>query len=73
MNGKGRASDNIAIERFFRTLKYENIYLNSYDTINELREGVSRYIGFYNNIRFHSSLNYKRPMQVYFRDIKSAA
>jgi putative transposase len=75
MNGKGRSickcefrlrlHDNIAIERFFRTLKYDEIYLNEYKDVRELKRGVGRFIEFYNCRRFHSSLGYKKPMNVY--------
>jgi len=65
MNGKGRSIDNIAIERFFRTLKYDNIYINDYTNNKELREGIDRFMDFYNFNRFHSALDYKKPMEVY--------
>lgn len=70
MNGKGRSIDNIAIERFFRTLKYDEIYLNEYQDAKELKRGVARFIEFYNCRRFHSALNYKKPMNVYLEGIK---
>lgn len=65
MDGKGRATDNIAIERFWRSVKYENIHLSEYKSIRELKKGVAEYIEFYNNRRFHQSLKYKKPMDVY--------
>ncbi|QGP54903.1 putative transposase OrfB [Piscirickettsia salmonis] len=65
MDGKGRATDNIAIERFWRSAKYENIYLSEYANIKELKAGVTEYIEFYNNKRFHQTLDYKKPMDVY--------
>jgi putative transposase len=65
MDGKGRATDNIAIERFWRSAKYENIYINEYATVRELKAGVTEYIDFYNHKRFHQTLNYKKPMEVY--------
>ena len=70
MNGKGRSIDNIAIERFFRTLKYDEIYLSEYKDTKELKRGVARFIEFYNCRRFHSSLGYKKPMNVYLEGIK---
>lgn len=70
MNGKGRSIDNIAIERFFRTLKYDEIYLNEYKDAKELKRGVARFIEFYNFRRFHSSLGYKKPMNVYLEGIE---
>ena len=57
--------DNIAIERFWRSVKYENIHLSEYKSIRELKKGVAEYIEFYNNRRFHQSLKYKKPMDVY--------
>jgi putative transposase len=66
MDGKGRALDNIYIERYFRTLKYEDIYLNNYETIPEARIGILKFTHFYNTERFHSSLEYKTPDEVYF-------
>jgi putative transposase len=59
MNSKGRALDNIFVERFFRTLKYENIYLNEYENPKSLRRGLNQYIRFYNEQRLHESLEYK--------------
>ncbi len=73
MNGKGRSIDNIAIERFFRTLKYDEIYINEYSSIADLRFKVSRYINFYNHNRFHSALNYQKPMNVYLEGLKNVA
>jgi len=71
MNGKGRSIDNIVIERFFRTLKHGNIYINDYSTIRDLKEGVKAYIYKYNFKRFHSSLNYQKPMNVYLEYLKN--
>lgn len=65
MDGKGRATDNIAIERFWRSAKYENIYINEYNNIKDLKKGVAKYIMFYNNNRFHQALDYQKPMHVY--------
>lgn len=65
MDSKGRATDNIIIERFWRSIKYENIYLNEYQNIFELELGIDRYIKFYNHKRFHQSLNYKTPNYIY--------
>ena len=73
MNGKGRSIDNIVIERFFRTLKHNNIYISDYQSIKDLKQGVSEYIYKYNFKRFHSSLNYKKPMNVYLEQIKNVA
>jgi putative transposase len=69
MDGKGRAIDNIYIERFWRSLKYEDIYLNSYETINELKKGVDKYIKFFNKERIHQSLDYKTPDSIYYSNL----
>ena len=66
MDGKGRWADNIYIERFFRSLKYENIFLKKYENMKELKLGINKYINFYNNDRAHSSLCYQTPDEVYF-------
>jgi len=66
MCGKGRAADNIYIERVWRTVKYEDIYLKNYETVKELRRGLTEYFKFYNKKRFHQSLNYMRPDEVYY-------
>jgi len=65
MDGKGRATDNIAIERFWRSIKYEEIYLNEYSNIKELNKSIANYIDSYNKTRLHSSLGYKTPNEVY--------
>lgn len=73
MNGKGRSIDNIAIERFFRTLKHSNIYINDYSTIKEIKEGIKNYIHKYNYLRFHSSIQYQKPMNVYLEYVRQVA
>ena len=70
MDGKGRATDNICIERFWRSAKYERIYLNEYNSLSELRDDVDDYIDFYNHRRFHETLSYKKPMNVYKEGIE---
>ena len=70
MDGKGRATDNICIERFWRSAKCERIYLNEYQSISELITDVDDYIEFYNHRRFHEILKYKKPMDVYQESIK---
>jgi len=70
MDGKGRATDNICIERFWRSAKCERIYLNEYNTIKEIKEDVDDYIGFYNNRRFHQSIDYKKPMSFYYESLR---
>jgi len=73
MNSKGRSIDNIVIERFFRTLKYEEIYVNEYDNIKHLKKSINEFIDFYNYKRFHSSLNYDKPMNVYLKSLQKVA
>ena len=69
MDGKGRATDNICIERFWRSAKCERLYLNEYDSIGRLQEDIDDYIEFYNDRRFHETLDYKKPMKVYQENI----
>jgi putative transposase len=68
MDGKGRALDNIMIERFWRTLKYEEVYLNSYDTVKDAIFSIGKYIWDYNNCRPHSSFKNRTPNEVYEND-----
>ena len=70
MDGKGRATDNICIERFWRSAKVEKIYLNEYFKISTLKDDVKDYMEFYNYRRFHETLDYKKPMNVYWDSIK---
>jgi putative transposase len=65
MDGKGRATDNIFTERFWRSLKYEEIYLADYGSPREARTGIARYIAFYNTERPHQALEYRRPIELY--------
>ena len=66
MDGRGRALDNIFTERLWRSVKYEEVYLNEYLTPRQAREGLGRYFPFYNDERPHQALNYLTPAQVYF-------
>lgn len=66
MDGKGRALDNIITERFWRSIKYEEVYLNEYTSPREARTGIKQYIEFYNHTRLHQSLGYQTPSSVYF-------
>lgn len=66
MDGKGRALDNIFTERLWRTVKYENIYLQDYQSPREARQGIREYLSFYNQQRLHQSLDYATPAEVYF-------
>lgn len=65
MDGKGRWIDNVFIERFWRSLKYEEVYLYAYDDLNHAKQGIKHYITYYNSERRHSSLNKKTPDEVY--------
>ncbi len=67
MDGKGRALDNVFIERFWRSLKQEKIYLIILNTVKEAKNAITNYMSFYNNKRMHQSLEYLTPEQVYFR------
>jgi putative transposase len=71
MDGRGRCMDNIFTERLWRTVKYENVYLKSYRTIAEARQGLSEYFHFYNTVRRHQSLDNRRPAEVYFSNQRS--
>lgn len=66
MDGKGRAIDNIFIERLWRSVKYENVYLQSYENGTALYDGLEKYFNFYNSERMHQSLNYNTPERAYF-------
>jgi putative transposase len=65
MDGKGRCMDNIFVERLWRSLKYEEVYLNAYATVVEAKTGISTWLGFYNEERQHQSLGYRTPRQIY--------
>ena len=66
MDGRGRALDNIFIERLWRTVKYEHVYLQDIQTVQEARTGLQDYFQFYNHRRLHQSLDYRTPAAVYF-------
>ena len=65
MDGKGRVFDNIFIERLWRSVKVEEVYLRDYQTIAEARYYLGRYFAFYNNERLHQALGYRSPAEVY--------
>ncbi len=65
MDGRGRALDNVFVERLWRTVKYEDIYIRGYEAVPELHRGLGRYFGFYNDERPHQSLGYRTPAAVY--------
>ena len=72
MDGKGRALDNIFTERLWRTIKYEEVYLNEYATPREARQGLSGYIQLYNQARPHQALQYLTPAEVYYLKERSS-
>jgi len=65
MDGRGRALDNVFVERLWRSVKYEDIYIQGYDTVPGLHRGLTRYFAFYNDERPHQSLDYRTPAAVY--------
>jgi putative transposase len=67
MDGKGRATDNICIERFWRSIKYEEIYLNEYKNIKSLNRAIEKYMNKYNKKRLHSAIGYQTPNEVYYQ------
>jgi len=67
MDGKGRATDNICIERFWRSIKYEEIYLNEYKNMKVLNRAIKKYMDSYNRKRLHSAIDYKTPNEVYWK------
>jgi len=69
MDGKGRWVDNVFVERLWKSVKYEEVYLHAYDTVCQAREGLQRYFKFYNERRPHSSLDGKTPDSVYFESL----
>jgi putative transposase len=71
MDGKGRSIDNICIERFWRTIKYEEIYLNDYKSMSELKYSIKNYIEKYNTKRLHSTIGNRTPNEVYFKYINN--
>jgi putative transposase len=65
MDGKGRCLDNVFVERLWRTVKHEEVYVRGYETVPELSGGLTRYFPFYNEERPHQSLDYRTPAEVY--------
>jgi len=68
MDGKGRCLDNIFVERLWRTIKQEEVYIKAYDSVQDAYENLKAYIYFYNNERPHQSLGYKTPAQIHFQN-----
>jgi len=71
MDGKGRWTDNVFIERLWRSLKYEEVYLTAYDTIPQAREGIRRWMTFYNQRRKHQALDRRTPDNVYYTNMEA--
>lgn len=65
MDGRGRCLDNVFVERLWRTVKYENVFLRRYESVPELESGLKSYFAFYNGERLHQSLGYRPPVEVY--------
>lgn len=68
MDGRGRAFDNIFVERLWRSVKYEEVYLHSYHTVCEARLNLQKYFHFYNTERLHQALEYRPPCEIYFKE-----
>lgn len=66
-DGRGRALDNIFVERLWRSVKYEEVYIKDYQTISDAERGLNAYFQFYNQERLHQALEYQTPVQVYYR------
>ena len=73
MDGRGAWRDNVFVERLWRSVKYEEIYLKAYDTVAEARKSLASYFGFYNSRRPHSSLDRQTPDQAYFTPLPQIA
>jgi putative transposase len=65
MDGKGRCLDNVFVERLWRSVKYEELYLRWYETVPQLEGELTQYFGFYSEERFHQSLGYQTPARTY--------
>ncbi len=65
MDGRGRALDNVFVERLWRSVKYEEVYLRDYQSVQDARQGLGHYFAFYNEERLHQALGYRTPAAVY--------
>ena len=72
MDGRGCWRDNVFVERLWKSIKYEEVYLRSYDTVSQAREGIGRYLDFYNTRRPHSSLAAMTPQEYYYQHLPAA-
>ena len=68
MDGRGRVFDNIFVERLWRSVKYEEVYLHQYQTVSDARNGIAKYLLFYNMERLHQSLGYRTPYEIYVKE-----
>ena len=73
MDGKGRWIDNVMVERLWRSLKYEDVYLRDYGDLAELERGLVRWLAHYNHERPHQSLDWKTPMEAWSQEAKAPA
>ena len=73
MDGRGAWRDNVFVERLWRSVKYEEVYLRAYDGVAEARASIGRYLGFFNGRRPHSSLGGRTPDQAYFDGLPQVA
>jgi len=71
IDGKGCWRDNVFVERVWRSIKYEEVYLHAYDTVSDARAGIGRYINLYNTRRPHSRLDKKTPDEFYYANLQS--
>jgi putative transposase len=73
MDGKAARRDNVFVERLWRSVKYEDVYLRAYDSVGEARTWIGRYLEFYNRKRPHSSLDARTPDQAYVNNLPQLA
>ena len=71
MDGTGRWRDNVFVERLWRSLKYEEVYLHAYETVHDAQQGIARYVTFYNQLRPHRALDGRTPDRVYWENLPS--
>ena len=68
MDGRGSWRDNVFVERLWRSLKYEEVYLRAYETVRDAQQGLARYVQFYNHVRPHRALDGRTPNRVYWEN-----
>jgi hypothetical protein len=69
MDGRGSWRDNVFVERFWKSVKYEEVYLHAYESVGQAKAGIGRYLDFYNNRRPHTALDKKTPDEFYFASL----